>query len=79
MFRDYQPDPVQVIDGGAADDVENQIVYVFSISEHDVTEAPTGGDGGDENQGGDGADGGAAPAAEPPQDEDEEMADGTTS
>jgi hypothetical protein len=81
-FRDYQPDPVQTIVGGDADQIEAQIVYVFSISEHAVTEAPTEGSGAGESEGGDGGDSRSPkevemnePAEEEPQ--DEEMEDGT--
>jgi hypothetical protein len=56
VFRDYQPDPVQTIDGAAADQIENQIVFVFSISEYDATEAPTERTGASDGQGGDGED-----------------------
>lgn len=89
-FRDYQPDPVQTITGAEADEIESQIVYVFSISESDVTEAPA-------EDAGAGADAGAEdggspkdmdidePAEEEPAEdnqmeihpEDDEMEDGT--
>lgn len=37
-FRDYQPDPVQMITGPETDEIEDRICFVFSISDHDVTQ-----------------------------------------
>jgi len=37
-FRDYQPDPVRTITGAEADEIEDRICFVFSISDHDVTQ-----------------------------------------